>query len=154
MSAEIASLLVIVAIAIGGYAIYRLYSSVQKRKNEALYSPKKFKEWMATQGFSPDDWSFFHGTGIALKPGDERIAVYRNGSGAFYLLAQIASIKTYRAVENVRPLGAAPGVVKQRDILRFNIDIELKQAGSPIKILLESQSLMQAWEQRLKTRLA
>ncbi len=154
MSTEIVSLLAIVVIAIGAYAIYYLYSSAQKRKNEALSSPKKFEAWMTAQGFSPDDFSFFHGTGIAIKQGDDRMAVYLSGAGAFHPIAQIASVKAYRAVENVRPLGAAPGVVEHRDILRFHIDIELRQSGTPLKIMLENPSLMQEWEQRLKARLS
>lgn len=109
---------------------------------------------MTAQGFSPDDLSFFYGTGIALRQGDDRIAVFLAGAGAFHPISQITSVKAYRAVENVRPLGAAPGVVEQRDILRFHIDIELRQSGTPLKIMLENPSLMQEWEHRLKARLS
>ena len=52
MNSNILTLIALLVIAAGGYLIYFIYSRVQQRKHEALYSPKKFEAWMATQEFN------------------------------------------------------------------------------------------------------
>ena len=154
MGIELVSLLVIIIIAIGGYFIFLLYTRAQRRKHEALHSPKKFEAWMAAQDFVPEQASFFLGTGIAIKESDERIVIYLNGEAAFYPITQLASVQAHRAIEAVRPLGAAPGVVEKRDILRFHLDLTFNAIKKPVTILVETPDLMHAWENRLNARIS
>ena len=153
MSSDILSIFVIIGISAVASLIYFLYSQSQKRKHAVLYSPKKFEEWMAAHDFAPDQLSFFHGTGIALKAADDRMALYRDGAGQFHALADMITITSRRTIEAVRPLGAAPGVVEQRDILRFHLDITFHHANAPVAIFLANPEQMQAWESRLRERL-
>jgi len=104
---------------------------------------------MAAEAFSPDHFSFFRGTGIALKDGDKRIVLYSAGAAQFYPIAEIAGIKVYEVMERGIPLGAAPGVVELNEALRFNIDIAIKTAPKPCKVLFASKDLSRQWEARL-----
>ena len=151
MNSELASLVVIVLIAIGSFVAYRTHVRSEMRKNEALTSPKKFEEWMAVQGFAPDHFSFFHGTGIALKDGDARIVLYRDGIANFYSLANITSINTYESIDRGVPRGAAPGVVELNVVQRYNLDITFAGATNAYAILLISKDQSSQWASRLHT---
>jgi len=149
MNSELASLLVIVVIGIGAFAAYRTHTASQQRKTEALTSPKRMEDWMATQGFAPDHFSFFHGTGIALKDGDKRVVLYKDGTASFYPIADIISINVYESFDRGVPRGAAPGVVEINVVQRFNLDISIKNSTKPCSVLLSSKAQSQLWEQRL-----
>ena len=153
MNSELASLIVIVLIAIGAFIAYRTHAAAQIRKAEALISPKKMEDWMTAQGFVPDHFSFFHGTGIALKNGDNRIVLYGDGIARFYALTDIVTYNAYESLDRGVPLGAAPGVVELNVARRFNIDITLKNAAKPRKVLLTGQDQSDLWVSRLNTLL-
>jgi hypothetical protein len=151
MNSELASLVVIILIAIGAFIAYRANASAQKRKHEALTSPKKMEDWMANQGFVPDHFSFFHGTAIALKDGDPRIALYSDSKANFYPLTEIVSINAFESFDRGVPRGAAPGVVELNTARRFNIDLTVKIAAKPCKILFASKDIAYQWEVRLNS---
>jgi len=149
MNSELASLVVIVMIAIGAFAAYRIHTASQKRKTEALTSPKRMEDWIADQGFAPDHFSFFHGTGIALKDGDDRIVLYRDGAASFYPIADLISINAYESIDRGVPRGAAPGVVELNVVQRYNIDITIRGVIKPCALLLPNKDQSKLWEGRL-----
>lgn len=151
MNSELTSLVVIVLIAIGSFIAYRTHVRSEIRKNEVLTSPKKMEDWMAAQGFAPDPFSFFHGTGIALKDGDGRVVLYRDGMASFYPIANIKSVNTHESIDRGVPRGAAPGVVELNVVQRYNLDITIKGVAKPCTILLVSKDQSKQWESRLNT---
>ena len=149
MNSELASIVVLVLIAAGAFFAYRANDSYQKRKIEALTSPKKLEDWMEVQGFTPDHFSFFHGTGIALNDTDGRIVLYSIGLPKFHSIADIVTIQSYESLDRGVPRGAAPGVVELNVAQRFIIDITLKSTTTPCKLFFASKALSWLWESRL-----
>jgi hypothetical protein len=149
MNSELASIVVLVLIAAGAFFAYRANDAYQKRKTEALTSPKKMEDWMAVQGFSPDHFSFFHGTGIALNDADSRVVLYSIGTPKFHSIADILTIRSYESFDRGVPRGAAPGVVELNVAQRFIIDISPKNTTNPCKVFFASKELSGLWENRL-----
>ncbi len=153
MSNIIVSFVVIGCLAFTAFlVVYTLYKK-RAEKMAAQDTPSKVESWMRSQGYSPDHFSFFYSTAIALKNGDNRVVLYRNGKSGFYPLTEIVSITAHESIERSRPLGAAPGVVELNSTRRFNLDITLKNTQIPLRILLENKSLMSEWETRLNALL-
>jgi hypothetical protein len=149
MSSELASLVVIVLIAIGAFIVYKAYAFAQQRKTQALTSPQKIQQWMAAQRFSPDHFSFFHGTAIAVREADRRIVLYRDGAAAIYPATDLTAANAYESLDRGVPRGAAPGVVELNVARRYNLDISLRNAAKPCKILFSSNDLAREWQDRL-----
>ncbi|MEA5097545.1 MAG: hypothetical protein VB032_03305 [Burkholderiaceae bacterium] len=153
MGNEVVSFVVIGCLVVT--ALLAFYTLRKKRAEQraAQDTPSNVESWMRTQAYAPDHFHFFYATAIGFKDGDDRILLYRNRKPAFHLLSDIAAIATHESIERSRPLGAAPGVVELKSIRRFNLDISLKNSGSPFRILFEQQPLMAEWEARLKALL-
>lgn len=151
MSNTLINLLVIV-IVLGTVALAIFtYLTNKKRKSGSLSNENTFKNWMAAQNFVPEHLSLFGGTGIAIKDGEDRVALQSRSILQFYPFSDITAIRAHQTTASARPLGAAPGVVEVKQFQLFNIDISIKNVADPVKILVENADLMQQWEQRLKT---
>ena len=143
--------LVVILILIGTIALALFtYLTNKKRKSGSQANEQIFKSGLLAQHFSPDHLSWFGGTGMATKQGDNRLALYSKGNIQLYPFSDIVAISTSQTTANARPLGAAPGVVEIKTFQLFNIDISLKNVATPIRILVANEDLMHQWEQRLK----
>ncbi len=151
MSNTLINLLVIViVVSTIALALYT-YIANKKRQSGSQSNEKQFRAWLLAQSFEPEHFSFYAGTGIAMKAGDQRVAVQTREGAQFYSLSDVTALQAHQTTATARPLGAAPGVVEIRQFQRFNLDMSLKNVAAPIRILLENEDRMLQWEQRLKS---
>jgi hypothetical protein len=143
--------LLVIILVVGSAALFIFaYVKNKRRQSTSPLNEKTFRESLDQQPFSPDRLCFFGGTGMALKNGDDRIALQSRGKLALYPLADILDIKTFQTTATARPLGAAPGVVEVREFALFNLELRLKDVAEPVRIRLQDEPTMLQWEHDLK----
>ena len=139
---------IIIIVATVALALFT-YLTKRKRKAASQSTDETFRQWMAARNFAPDQLSFFNGTGIAMKSGDDRVVLQSRGGVNLYPLGEIVNIKTSSSTVTSRPLGAAPGVVEIKEFKIYILEIYLKGAAQPFRILFEHENQLHEWENRL-----
>ena len=130
-----------------------IFFNIRARKRHLASDSRQeqaFKNWLKHNGYDPDHFHFYRGTGIAINNGDERLALFNNDAPAFHRKDDLGDISTHEEITG-RMVAAAPGVVRQVNTTLYVLDVSLKSVmGASGKIMFLDSVQRNAWEARLQ----
>lgn len=147
------SLVYAVLIVVFIVVISLIFFNIRARKQHLASDSRQeqaFKNWLKNNGYVPNHFHFFRGTGIAFSNGDGRLALFNNDASAFHRKDNLGGITTHEEVTG-RMVAAAPGVVRQVNTTLYVLDISPKNVGEPSsKVMFPDSVQRNAWEARLQ----